>query len=61
MTWGRTLWVLITVKLIIMFAVLKVFFFPDILHTLFKTDRERSEHVSTEFVKRMEYKHLNKN
>lgn len=29
MTWGRTLWVVILVKLFIMFAILKVFFFPD--------------------------------
>ncbi len=29
MTVGRTLWVIIAVKLLIMFAVLKLFFFPD--------------------------------
>ena len=29
MTVGRTLWAVILVKLFIMFAVLKVFFFPD--------------------------------
>ena len=29
MTVGRTLWAIILVKLFIMFAVLKVFFFPD--------------------------------
>lgn len=31
MTVGRTLWAIILVKLFIMFAVLKVFFFPDLL------------------------------
>ena len=31
MTVGRTLWAIILVKLFIMFAVLKVFFFPDML------------------------------
>ena len=31
MTLGRTLWVIILVKLFIIFAVLKVFFFPDFL------------------------------
>lgn len=31
MTIGRTLWIVILVKLFIMFAVLKVFFFPDFL------------------------------
>ena len=31
MTVGRSLWLLIIIKLVILFAVLKVFFFPDIL------------------------------
>ena len=31
MTVGRTLWAIILIKLFIMFAVLKVFFFPDLL------------------------------
>jgi hypothetical protein len=31
MTLGRTLWAIILLKLFIMFAVLKVFFFPDFL------------------------------
>ena len=31
MTLGRTLWAVILVKLFIMFAILKVFFFPDFL------------------------------
>ncbi len=31
MTLGRTLWTVIIIKLIIIFAVLKVFFFPDFL------------------------------
>ena len=30
---GRTLWLIIAIKLFIMFAVLKVFFFPDYLKT----------------------------
>jgi hypothetical protein len=53
MTWGRTLWIIILLKLFIMFAVLKVFFFPDLLKTSFATDEKRSEHVSGEFTKRM--------
>jgi hypothetical protein len=28
-----------------MFAVLKIFFFPDFLHTNFSTDQARAEHV----------------
>lgn len=42
---GRTLWKLILIKLVIMFAVLKLFFFPDFLATNFSTDAERADHV----------------
>lgn len=42
---GRTLWKLIFVKLFIMFAILKTFFFPDFLATNFSTDAERADHV----------------
>ena len=31
MTWGRTLWILILVKLFVLFAVLRVFFFRPVL------------------------------
>lgn len=31
MTLGRTLWAIIIVKIIIIFAILKVFFFPDFI------------------------------
>ena len=42
---GRTLWKIIIVKLFIMFAILKIFFFPDFLATNFDTDAERADHV----------------
>jgi len=42
---GRTLWKIIIIKLFIMFAILKVFFFPDFLATNFNTDAERADHV----------------
>ena len=45
MTWGRKLWRIILIKLFIMFAILKLFFFPDILERNFETDEERSNHV----------------
>jgi len=45
MTWGRKLWGIVLLKLFIMFAILKIFFFPDILKRDFSTDEERSEHV----------------
>ena len=42
---GRTLWKIIIIKLFIMFAILKLFFFPDFLATNFDTDAERADHV----------------
>ncbi len=31
MTVGRTLWTIIVIKLVVIFAILKVFFFPDFI------------------------------
>ena len=45
MTVGRTLWKIIVVKLFVMFVVLKLFFFPNILNTQFSTDQQRADHV----------------
>ena len=50
MTWGRRLWGIILVKLFIMFAILKLFFFPDILKKEFKDDEERSNHVLEQLI-----------
>ena len=58
MTWGRQLWVVILVQLFIMFAILKVFFFPDFLKG--KTDEEKSDFVSTELVRRIPPENENK-
>ena len=58
MTWGRQLWVVILVKLFIMFAILKVFFFPDFLRG--KTGEEKSDFVSTELVRRIPPENENK-
>lgn len=45
MTLGKTLWKIILLKLVVMFAVLKLFFFPNYLNTNFLTDEQRAEHV----------------
>ncbi|MFO7940646.1 MAG: DUF4492 domain-containing protein [Bacteroidales bacterium] len=45
MTVGKKLWIIILLKLFLMFGILKVFFFPDILESRFDTDEERSEYV----------------
>ena len=45
MVLGRTLWKIIIIKLVVMFGILKFFFFPDYLQTNFSTDRDRADHV----------------
>ncbi|MDE6247932.1 MAG: DUF4492 domain-containing protein [Muribaculaceae bacterium] len=45
MTIGRTLWAIILLKLFIMFFVLKLFFFPNILEKNYNTDAERASAV----------------
>ncbi len=45
MTLGKTLWKIILLKLVVMFAVLKLFFFPNYLNTNFLTDEQRADHV----------------
>lgn len=50
LSWGKSLWIIILIKLFIMFAILKVFFFPNFLQANFNTDEDRSEYVSKELV-----------
>ena len=44
-SWGRQVWLIILIKLFIMFAILKIFFFPNFLKTNFETNQERSDYV----------------
>lgn len=49
--WGRQVWFIIILKLFIMFAILKLFFFSDFLNSNFKNDEERSEYVLEQLTK----------
>lgn len=51
MTLGKSLWVLIILKLFIMFAILKAFFFPNLLNSLYDNDEDKAQHVRTELLK----------
>ncbi|MDR3308406.1 MAG: DUF4492 domain-containing protein [Tannerella sp.] len=51
MTLGRTLWILILVKLFIMFVVLRMFFFPRFLNQ-FETVGDKEEYISTQLIER---------
>lgn len=50
MTIGKTLWILILIKLFIIFVVLKVFFFPNFLKSNFNNDTDRAQHVRNELM-----------
>jgi len=52
MTLGKTLWILILIKLFIMFVVLRIFFFPNYLNTQFKDDQSKANHVRQELIER---------
>lgn len=45
MTWGKRLWVIIIVKLFIMFGILKLFFFNDFLDSKFENDSDKGKYV----------------
>lgn len=47
---GRTLWLIILIKLFVMFVILKIFFFPNFLKTNFETDEERSDYVLEQLI-----------
>jgi hypothetical protein len=51
MKMGKKLWLLIIIKLIIMFGILKVFIFDETLNTKFQTDEEKSEFVIRNLIK----------
>jgi len=42
---GCTLWKIILIKLLIIFTVIKIFFFPNVLNSLYDNDHDRAEHV----------------
>ena len=45
MTLGRKLWLIIIIKLVVMFAIFKLIFFPNLLEDKFQTDEQRSDYV----------------
>ena len=49
MTWGRQLWWLILLKVVLLFLVLRAFFFKPILAG--KSDEQKIEHVSNQLIR----------
>ena len=50
MTLGRTLWTIIIIKLVVIFAILKVFFFPNFIKQHAEEGQE-AEFVATQVLK----------
>ncbi|MDD3592055.1 MAG: DUF4492 domain-containing protein [Sulfurovum sp.] len=42
---GKKLWLIIGIKLLIFFGIMKLFFFPNYLKTTYDTDEARSMHL----------------
>jgi hypothetical protein len=49
--WGRKVWLIIIIKLFIMFAILKIFFFQDFLSKNLHNDKAKSEYVLDQLTK----------
>lgn len=49
--WGKQVWIIIIIKLFIMFAVLKLFFFPDFLNSKFESEQEKADYVLEQLTK----------
>jgi hypothetical protein len=48
--WGKRVWIIILIKLFIIFIILKLFFFHDFLGSKFGSDREKSEYVMDKLI-----------
>jgi len=48
---GKRLWIIILIKLFIMFVILRLLFFPDFLSTNFENDEERGDYVIEQLTK----------
>jgi hypothetical protein len=47
---GKKLWLIIFIKVFIMFGILKLFFFPNVLNEKFENDRQKSEYVRNQLI-----------
>lgn len=51
-TLGKTLWIIVIIKLIFMFFILKPIFSPNYLNKNFDTKQEKAEHVRKELIEK---------
>lgn len=60
MTLGRILWIIVVVKLCIMFLILKPFFFPNFLNSKADSPQDKAEYVRKELTQRIDSSRLDK-
>jgi len=48
--WGKRVWLIIIIKLFIILAILKVFFFQDFLKRKYDNDKQRSDYVIEQLI-----------
>ncbi len=48
---GIKIWIIIAIKFFIMFAILKIFFFPDFLNSKFDSENEKGNYVIETLIK----------
>jgi hypothetical protein len=53
MTIGKNLWIIILIKLFIIFAVFRLFFFPDFLNERFDNQKDKSDYVLEELTNKL--------
>jgi hypothetical protein len=52
MSWlGNRVWIIILIKLFVIFLILRIFFFNDFLQKNFKTEGQKSEYVLDQLIK----------
>lgn len=52
MTLGKILWTIVIIKLIIMFLILRPFFFPNYLNSKFDDEESKADYVRQELIDR---------
>ena len=53
MTIGKSLWMIILIKLFIIFVIFRLFFFHDFLGDRFKGEDEKADYVAKELIQKL--------
>ncbi len=48
--WGKRVWIIILIKLFIIFIILRIFFFQDFLQKNYDTEGQKSEYVLDQLI-----------